>query len=78
MMKIMIFVIDGLFFKYRKQSITEATARRLDKALVDVYVNWNNMYMISRQSTFSENDLQNFQVHSLSIFMIFEIFSSIY
>lgn len=62
MMKVMIFVVDGLFFKYRNQSMTEAMARRLDKALVDVYVNWNNMYMISRQSTFSESDLQDFQV----------------
>src|SRR2546421_4680825 len=58
----MIFVVDRLFFKYQNQFMTEVMARRLDKALVDVYVNWNNMYIISRQSTFSESDLQDFQV----------------
>jgi hypothetical protein len=62
MMKIMVFVIDGLFFKYRKQSMTEAIARQWDKALVNIYINWNKMYIISRQNTFSENDLQDFQV----------------
>lgn len=62
MMKIMIFVIDGLFFKYRKQSMAEAIAKRLNKELVNIYINWNKMYIISRQNAFSENDLQDFQV----------------
>ena len=46
LMKVMVFVIDGL------QS----------KLLSEVYVKWNEMYLLSRLETFKESDLQEFQV----------------
>ncbi|RHZ83029.1 hypothetical protein Glove_100g1 [Diversispora epigaea] len=44
-MKVMVFVIDDL----------------LNKDLSEVYVKWNEMYLLSRQETFKESDLKNFQ-----------------
>ncbi|RHZ76677.1 hypothetical protein Glove_194g4 [Diversispora epigaea] len=44
-MKVMIFVVDDL----------------LNKDLSEVYVKWNKMYLLSRQETFKESDLKNFQ-----------------
>ena len=46
MMKIMVFVVDGLH----------------SKNLSDVYVKWNEMYLLSRLENFKESDLQDFQV----------------
>ena len=45
-MKLMVFVIDGLH----------------DSNLSDVYVKWNEMYLMSRKVIFKESDLQEFQV----------------
>jgi hypothetical protein len=45
-MKVMVFVIDGL----------------LDKNLTEVYVKWNEMYLLSRLEIFKESDLEKFQV----------------
>ncbi|RHZ82583.1 hypothetical protein Glove_108g29 [Diversispora epigaea] len=44
-MKVMVFVVDDL----------------LNKNLSEVYVKWNKMYLLSRQETFKESDLKNFQ-----------------
>lgn len=46
LMKIMVFVIDGL----------------LNHDLSNVYVKWNEMYLLSRSEIFKESDLENFQV----------------
>jgi len=46
MMKIMVFVVDGLH----------------SKDLSEVYVKWNEMYLLSRLENFRESDLQDFQV----------------
>jgi hypothetical protein len=46
MMKIMVFVVDGLH----------------SKDLSEVYVKWNEMYLLSRLENFKEDDLQDFQV----------------
>ena len=46
LMKIMVFVIDDL----------------LNCDLSNVYVKWNEMYLLSRSETFKESDLENFQV----------------
>jgi hypothetical protein len=51
LMKIMIFVLDDL---------TEDND--LNKILMKVYEDWNNMYLISRYEEFSEKDLENFEV----------------
>jgi hypothetical protein len=45
-MKVMVFVVDGL----------------LNKNLSEVYVKWNEMYIMSRLEIFKESDLENFQV----------------
>jgi hypothetical protein len=45
-MKVMVFVVDGL----------------LNKDLSEVYVKWNEMYILSRLEIFKESDLENFQV----------------
>lgn len=45
-MKVMIFVVDNL----------------LNKDLSEVYVKWNEMYLLSRLETFKECDLEKFQV----------------
>lgn len=45
-MKIMVFVVDNL----------------LDKDLLQIYVKWNEMYLLSRKEIFKESDLKKFQV----------------
>ncbi|RHZ84571.1 hypothetical protein Glove_79g146 [Diversispora epigaea] len=45
MMKIMMFVVDGLY----------------SEDLSNVYVKWNEMYLLSRLENFKESDLQDFQ-----------------
>ena len=51
LMKVMIFVLNNL-------NISES----LNKKLLKVYEDWNNMYTISRYEEFSENDLIEFEV----------------
>ena len=46
LMKVMVFVVDDL----------------QNKNLSEVYVKWNEMYLLSRLKTFKESNLQNFQV----------------
>jgi hypothetical protein len=48
-MKVMVFVVDDL--KGAKS-----------KKLLEVYVKWNEMYILSRSETFKESDLEKFQV----------------
>ena len=45
-MKIMVFVVDDLPIEN----------------LSEVYVKWNEMYLLSRSENFKESDLENFQV----------------
>ena len=73
MMKVMVFVIDGLFLKYRKKTLLESASRQIDKALVEVYVDWNKMYAISHQDTFSKSDLKVLQVCIKSILLFTEL-----
>ncbi|RHZ86192.1 hypothetical protein Glove_54g77 [Diversispora epigaea] len=47
MMKIMVFVVNGLY----------------NEDLSNVYVKWNEMYLLSRLENFKESDLQDFQEH---------------
>ena len=51
LMKVMIFVLDNL-------SISES----LNKKLLKLYEDWNNMYIISRYEKFSDKDLNDFEV----------------
>lgn len=53
-MKIMVFVIDNLF---------EDNINIKNKELIEVYVKWNNMYILTRKESFSENDLIKLEVN---------------
>ena len=61
MMKVFLFVIEGLIIKYNKTE-TEKNAKKQDDALVDVYYRWNKMYLFSRKEYFLESELMEFKV----------------
>ena len=58
MMKVFLFVIEGLIIKYS----TEQNSKKQDDALVDVYYRWNKMYLFSRKEYFLESELVEFKV----------------
>ena len=62
MMKVFIFVIEGIIVKHHRETITANQAKRADKALVDAYYQWNKMYLYSRQEYFLESELDDFEV----------------
>jgi hypothetical protein len=51
LMKVMIFVLDNLIDN-----------KTLNKKLLKIYEDWNNMYIISRYEEFDEKDLKEFEV----------------
>lgn len=53
LMKIMVFVIED---------ILKNKSDKINKLLINLYLSWNNMYLMSRKNKFSENDLTDFQV----------------
>jgi len=57
LMKVMIFALDNL--------ISDET---LNKKLLKIYEDWNNMYIMSRYEEFTEEDLNNFEVIYLKLF----------
>ena len=61
-MKVFIFVIEGIIIKYHKESMNKNQAKRADKLLVKVFYCWNNMYLYSRQEYFLELELETFKV----------------
>lgn len=63
MMKVFLFVIEGIIIKHHKSSIEQQVAKRCDNALVNVYYRWNKMYLYSRREHFSESDLEEFEVY---------------
>ena len=62
MMKVFIFVIEGIITKHHKETIELETAKRHDIALVEVFYRWNKMYIYSKRDCFSESDLEKFKV----------------
>ena len=72
MMKVFVFVIEGIITKHRKPSIEQKEAKRYDDALVDVFYRWNKMYLYSRREKFSELDLKEFKV-CISIRMFYTL-----
>lgn len=62
MMKVFLFVVEGIITKHHKPSVNTNDAKRYDDALVDVYYRWNKMYLCSRQESFTESDLDEFEV----------------
>ena len=67
MMKVFVFVIEGIITKHKKARVEQNTAKKQDDALVDVYYRWNKMYLFSRKERFLESELMEFKV----IFRIF-------
>ena len=58
LMKVMIFVVDNLYEKNTKniRNFVE------NKNLVELYRRWNEMYILSRNETFKESDLNKLKV----------------
>ena len=62
MMKVFLFVIEGIIVKCHEETMSLNAAKRCDEQLVDVYFCWNKMYLFSRKEYFLESDLEQFQV----------------
>ena len=62
MMKVFLFVVEGIITKHHKPSVDTNDAKQYDNALVDVYYRWNKMYLCSRQEFFTKTDLEKFEV----------------
>jgi hypothetical protein len=69
MMNIMVFVIEGLILKYWKPNMSLGIANGLNKHLINVYINWCLMYLISRQDCLTKVELISLQVLYLIIFI---------
>jgi hypothetical protein len=48
MMKVFIFVTEGIIIKHHKESISVNHAKKADEVLVNAYYRWNKMYLYSR------------------------------
>ena len=62
MMKVFLFIIEGIIIKHKKTQTERNTAKKQDDELVDVYYKWNKMYLFSRKEYFLELELVEFQV----------------
>lgn len=62
MMRQLVFVVDGIIEKLHKNNYTTNEAKNMNKQLVELYINWNKMYIFSRKDEFTESDLHIFQV----------------
>ena len=62
MMKVFLFVIEGIIVKCHKETMSLNAAKWCDEQLVDIYFYWNKMYLFSRKEYFLESDLEQFQV----------------
>ena len=70
MMKVFVFVIEGIIKKYNKEMILNANqASKLVAALVNAYYLWNKMYLYSRRKYFLESDLNDFEVLCLASYI---------
>jgi hypothetical protein len=62
MMRQLVFVVDGIIIKLHKPNYSIYQANNMEKQLVNLYVNWNQMYIFSRKDEFTESDLEIFKV----------------
>jgi hypothetical protein len=69
MMKVFIFVIEGIVEKHHKEIISSNKAKRVDAELVDVYYLWCKMYLHSRREYFFESELDDFKVLCLAEYL---------
>lgn len=66
MMKQLVFVVDGIINKLHNSNYTTYQANNMNKLLVKLYVDWNKMYIFSRNDEFTESDLRNFNVCNIN------------
>ena len=71
MMRQLVFVVDGIIVSLHKPDFTTSQAKKMDEKLVQLYVDWNNMYIFSRKDEFTESDLKAFQVSNLKFMCIY-------
>jgi len=62
MMRQLVFIVDGIIIALHKSDYTVNQAKYMDKQLVQLYVDWNKMYIFSRKDEFTESDLKTFKV----------------
>ena len=62
MMHQLVFVMDGIIIIHHKPFYTTTQAKNMDKLLVQLYINWNQMYIFSRKDEFTKLDLKSFKV----------------
>jgi hypothetical protein len=62
MMRQLVFIVDGIIITLHKSDYTVNQAKYMDKQLVQLYVDWNKMYIFSRKDEFTESDLKTFKV----------------
>ena len=48
MIKVFIFVIEGIIIKHHKESMNTNQAKRADELLINVFYHWNKIYLYSR------------------------------
>jgi hypothetical protein len=58
----LVFVVDGIIIKLHKPNYSIYQANNMEKQLVNLYVNWNQIYIFSRKDEFTESDLEIFKV----------------
>ena len=61
-MKQLVFVIDGLIIAKHNTYLTSRQAKQHDNKLVDLFVSWNRIYIFSRKESFTDSELNKFQV----------------
>ena len=62
MMRQLVFIVDGIIITLHKPDYTVNQTKYMDKQLVQLYVDWNKMYIFSCKDEFTESDLKTFKV----------------
>jgi len=58
MMKQLVFVVDDIIVAYHKPIYNMIQVTSMNKQLVQLYVDWNHMYLFSRRDEFTESNLK--------------------
>jgi len=62
MMKQLVFVVDDIIVAHHKPIYNMIQVTSMNKQLVQLYVDWNHMYLFSRRDEFTESNLKAFKV----------------
>ena len=74
MMRQLVFIVDGIIIALHKSDYTVNQAKYMDKQLVQLYVDWNKMYIFSRKDEFTESDLKTFKVSKFNYIIYINIY----